>query len=160
MDNIKMNAKFTLERKHSEIMLRFEGKQEEIPVKIMWARPLTGKGKEICCVGKDKKEVALIQSVETLDPSSQLIIKEALSDRYLIPKVKRVHSTHAEFGTRYWDVETEIGRRTFAMREPHRNILWVTTDNLILRDTIGNRYEIDELSKLDKRSQLEVEKMT
>ncbi len=154
-----MQKKFTLCRKQSQVLLLPEGKKDEIPVKIMWVRPLTGKGKDISFLDKDKKEVAMLHDMETLEPISRGIVIEELEKRYLIPKIKRIHKTRAEYGARYWDVETELGRRTFAMREPHRNIVWVNKEKVILRDTIGNRYEIEHVSALDKASRREFEKM-
>ena len=45
------------------------------------------------------------------------------------------------------------------MNDPAGNIVWLTDDRLIIRDAVGNRYEIESLSDLDPKSRAEVEKV-
>jgi hypothetical protein len=66
--------------------------------------------------------------------------------------VSRVKRIDVQFGTRYWEVDTDRGPRWFALREPGKNVVWLSDDRLVLRDTAGNRYEIADLSALDARS--------
>ena len=56
------------------------------------------------------------------------------------------------FGTRYWKVETDRGPRWFALREPGKNVTWISATRVVLRDTAGNRFEIPDLEALDGRS--------
>ncbi|MBN1671694.1 MAG: DUF1854 domain-containing protein [Kiritimatiellae bacterium] len=151
-------APFSLIRKQGRVCLRRAG-EEEIPVRIAWVRPLTARGGGVSFLDEKKKEVALLASLDALDPESAGIVREELAGRYLLPRIVKVRRTHAEFGTRYWDVDTDAGRRTFAMRDPHKNLVWIGEDRVILRDTIGNTYEIESLAGLDKRSRMEVDKV-
>ena len=133
---------------------------EEKPVKLVWARPITGHGQEISIVGEDKKEICLLKSLDGLDPHSRRIAEEELERRYLVPRITRVIGTKPSYGNRYWHVETDRGQRHFVMKDPSKNVVWVTHDRLIIRDTLGNRYQIESLSRLDAHSRAEVEKVT
>ena len=42
--------------------------------------------------------------------------------------------------------------RSFATKDPNKNVTRVSEDHLILRDVLGNCYEIPSLSELDERS--------
>ena len=50
--------------------------------------------------------------------------------------------THVSFGNRYWNVETDRGPKRFLMKSPETNTTWLTADRCILRDNLGNCYEI------------------
>lgn len=132
---------------------------DEKPVHIVWARPVTGMGREISILGADKKEVALLKSLDSLDPHSREIAAQELRLRYLAPVIRRVIRTRSHFGSRYWIVETDHGQRQFLIKEPHRSVLWVTPDQLLIRDTLGNRYRIESLRALDDVSRGHIERI-
>ena len=156
-----MNEKrpFILIRKGDRIFLQWSEDKKEIPVKLVWARPLSDPGNDISMMDEHKKEAAFIHTLSELDIKTQELIKEEIQKRYLLPQITRVIKTEVQFGNRYWKVETKIGARAFAMREPHKNIVWVNDDRLILQDTLGNRYEIPSLSSLDLQSKIAVEQV-
>jgi len=153
------SEKLSLLRKGDQVFARLGDRSEEIPVKLVWVRPISGRGREISVVGKDKKEIMLLSDSGCLDPDSRAIAEEELERRYLVPKITKVTRTESTFGNRYWDVETDRGLRRFLVTDPNVNVLWLTDDRLVIRDTFGNRYEIDSFSALDKRSKTEIEKV-
>lgn len=140
-------------------MLRFQDGKKEIPVKIVWARPLSGKGKELVFIDDNKKEVAMADNLDCLDADSRKLAEEQLGLRYLLVKITKVYEIKVLFGNRFWDVETDIGRKRFAMKEPSKSMIRFPEGRIIVRDTLGNSYEIESLNSLDKRSQKEVEKV-
>jgi len=151
--------KVRLVRKLDGVFASFDGSGEEKPVKLVWARPVSGKGEEVSIVGKDKTELMMLKNLDCLDATSRKIAEEELAARYLVPKITRVIRTHPSFGNRYWAVETNLGWRSFVMKDPTKNASWLSQDRVIIRDTLGNRYEIESVSKLDVRSRAEVQKV-
>ena len=141
------------------VLIRFGDDGEARPVKLVWARPISGRGGEVSVVGEDKEEVMMIESLEALDADSRRVAEKALSARYLLPRITRVVCAEAMFGVRYWHVETTLGERRFALKNADRNAVWLSDEHLVLKDTLGARYEIDPFSGLDARSQAEVEKV-
>lgn len=99
------------------------------------------------------------RGVQRLDPASRALAEEELARRYLAPRIVRVLRSIVNFGSRYWDVETDRGIRRFIMKDPNKNVFWVTDDHLVLRDTLGNRYEIVSLRALDEASRAEIDRV-
>lgn len=150
---------FRLLREGDQVFLRFAGDEKRIPVKLVWARPITARPGEISLLGDDKQEVLMIESLDCLDPESRRVAEEGLAKRYLIPRITRVVRAEASFGVRYWHVQTNLGERRFALKNADKNAVWLSDEHLVLQDTLGCRYEIDPFSALDPRSQAEVEKV-
>ena len=150
---------FTLLRKKDRVVLRPADGSEDIPVRIAWARPVHGRGSEICLLDEHKHEIASLPGLHCLDPESRQIAQDELAKRYFIPRIVRIISIEALSGNRYWFVVTDVGVRRFAMKDPLRSVTWVTRDHLVIRDTLGNRYEINPFSGLDPFSQSEVMKI-
>jgi len=150
---------FRLVRKDGKVLLRFTGEGASIPVIVVWARPVSGRGKEVSLLDEKKREVLMLESLDQLDPESRAIAEEGLEMRYLIPEITRVLKAEAHFGNRFWDVETTHGARSFAMRDPNKNVTHLTDDHVVIRDVLGNRYEIPALSELDAHSLGETEKV-
>ncbi len=147
-----------LTRKLDRVYVHFEN-GEQRPAKLVWAKPISGMGREISIIDDDKKEIHMLKSLDCLDPESREIAAHELEQRYLVPKITRVDGIVAAFGNRYWDVRTDRGERRFVMKDPTKNVIRVRKDQLILRDTLGNRYEIESLAHLDTKSRYLVEQV-
>ena len=142
-----------LRRRGDQLVVYPPGRKEAVPARIVWARPLTGPGGVASILHASKKEeIAILQSFDHLDETSRGVLEEELQRRYFLPSIIRVIKTKAAFGNRYWDVETDCGPRQFLMKSPETNATWLTDDHCILRDTLGNCYEIESIEKLDPES--------
>jgi len=159
MNDPKGTETIRLRRRGDQVVVDAGDGAEAKPVRLVWARPVEDRGGPVSILDEKNNEVALLPDLDSLDPESRKLAEEALSGRYLIPRITRVISTRATFGMRYWHVETEQGERRFAIKHTSKNATWVTEDHLVLRDTLGCRYEIKPLSALDRRSRAEVEKV-
>jgi hypothetical protein len=120
-------------------------------VTVRYLRPLTART-EIVLLDHDGHEVLTAAGVDAFPPEERLLVTEALRSRYLLPVIRKVQRIDVRFGIRYWWVETDRGPRWFALREPGKNVSWITATHLVLRDTVGNRFEIPDLLALDPRS--------
>ncbi|MBA2481509.1 MAG: DUF1854 domain-containing protein [Planctomycetes bacterium] len=129
---------------------------DAVPVRVVWARPITGRGAEVAFLGDAKVALAMIPTLDVLDPRSRTIAQEELDRRYCVARITRVHSASVNFGNRYWDVETDRGRRRFLFREVGKHVTRITADHLLIRDTLANRFEIASLAALDQHSRDQV----
>ena len=150
---------FELLREHDQVFIQFRDTGTKTPVKLVWARPLTSRGTQVSLVDEKKREVLMLDSLDWLSPASRKIAEEELRRRYVLPRITRVIQTSADFGVRYWRVETNLGERRFALKHASKHAIWLTDDHLVLEDTLGCRYEIKPYSALDGRSRAEVEKV-
>jgi hypothetical protein len=151
-----MGKELKLTRKNGRTFIQVNG-DPETAVRVAWARPLTGWGRELVFVDEKKHEVAMVGGLDELDSDSRGIAADDLARRYLVATVLKVVDTRTHFGIRYWDVETDCGRRRFAVKDPTRSVLYLPGDRLLVRDTLGNSYAIESLAALDKRSRQLVE---
>jgi hypothetical protein len=152
-----MSEKIRLYRKQDLVYAHCEGK-DDMAVSIIRIRPLSNRDGEISLLG-EKEEFAQVDSLEFLDPESKKIAEEELEKHYIAPEIKRVIKTGAHFGTRYLEVETDRGVRSFTMKNPYINIRWIG-DEVIVRDVIGNTFRIPSWTALDEKSRAEIEKIT
>jgi hypothetical protein len=129
----------------------------EGPARVTWARPISGRGREIAVFDETGRKSFLAPGPEALDPESRAIALAELDYRYFRPRILKVRRLLALFGLRYWDVDTDKGRRRFVMKDPRHSVTRVTEDNWILRDVSGTRYEIASASSLDAPSRRRLE---
>ena len=148
-----------LVRERGQVFLAMGDGEDRTPVKPVWTRPISGRGDAVSLMGPDKKEVLMLRSLDALDAASRRVAEEELARRYLVPRIQRVIRAQANFGIRYWHVETDLGERRFAVRQASKNVVWLDEEHLVLRDTLGCRYEIRPLSGLDPKSRAEVDRV-
>jgi hypothetical protein len=133
------------------LYVRRTAADDEIAVTVRYLRPLTSPS-EIVFLDEKGREVATLASLDALAPEQIPLVERALSERYHLLTITRVLEVDVRFGTRYWRVETDEGPRWFSLREPGKNVSWLTERRLVLRDSVGNRYEIPDVEALDAAS--------
>ena len=132
---------------------------EPVEVKLVYARPVSDRSEGISVLSrKEKEEIAWINRLSDLEEPSRSIAREALEERYPICYVESVVHSFVNHGHRYLKVETNRGFRYFNLKEPGKNVTWLSDDRLVIRDSMGNRYEIS-LSKLDEESRARLDKV-
>ena len=99
----------------------------------------------------------MIDDLALLNDETRNIVAEELDRRYLTSLIERVHSVRHDFGTSYWDVDTNRGRREFVVQNVSENAQWLGDFRLLMIDVDGNRFEIANLNDLDKKSLSRVE---
>lgn len=132
------------------------GDGEEIPVRLAWARPITGVGREISVLDENRRERCLIADAQSLDAESRAAALGFLEMRYLLPRIERIRRIRSFFSYRYWHVDTDRGPRRFVTRDaagPIRS----PEHRWILRDSLGGRYEIPDIRALDPESRKQLD---
>lgn len=130
----------------------------ELPVKaIFHARPLSKPFTEISVMGKES-EIAFLNSLDELDIPSKKIAQEELALFYQINIVKRILKAETACGTRYMTVSTNRGDRAFAFKNPYVNVRHID-NTVIIRDIVGNTYQIADYAGLDDKSKSQLEKI-
>ncbi len=114
--------------------------------------PLSGLEKYITLLNEEGVEQAIIRDLRTLPTSERLIIEDCLSEYYLIPKVTKINDRIEKFGVLSFEVETDRGPALIEIRNVIHGLKLLYGTRVLMRDSNDNRYEIPDLSKLDKRS--------
>ena len=152
--NILAEVKLT---KKGDQVLATDTKGEQFPVDIVWLRPATGIGKEISLLTENNRSI-VIDNINRLDQLSQKIAQDELKKNYIIPEIRRIINTRIYLGNRYFEVETDRGDFKFVLKNPYTAIR-KSGDGLLIRDVMGNIYAISDISQLDKKSRIELERI-
>lgn len=155
----RITESIRLEREGDQLILVKSEPPLRTPVTPVWVRPITGRGVEISLLDSEKREVLMAPDLSAFDPESSALVEAELDRRYLIARITQVRQTETLFGTQYWNVVTDKGSCRLALKKDSRNAVWIDDDHLILRDTLGNRYEIHPFSGLDERSRRNILKV-
>ena len=63
----------------------------------------------------------------------------------------------ADSGFSYWQVDTDDCEISFTVQDTFRNLLRIGEDRVAVFDVDGNRFEIESLSSLDRKSYKKIE---
>ncbi len=141
-------------------MAVIEGHEDPVAVRLVCARPISARDREISVMSlDDSKELAWLHSIEEFDEESREIAERALWRSYRIAKITRIAESYVNHGHRYLRVETNRGDRFFNLREPGNNITRLSPDHLVIRDSMGNRYEIESVAALDEESRASLDRV-
>ena len=138
--------------------LRVDGDEYE-DVRPAKAFPISGKGDYVSFLNDEDKEVALLANPRDLDDDSRSTVEGALAANYFAPKIIQIHSIEETWGITHWQVLTDCGHATFEVNDRER-IRKLPKGRLIIVDADENRYEVDDVSKLDPRSQMLIQSET
>ena len=111
----------------------------------------------ISVLSKEGREYAMIRDLAEMPAEAQEIIRAELDRKYLCPTVTKIKSLKEKLGYSFWEVETDKGDMSFSMHDTYRNIARVGDGMLIINDVDGNRYRIDDVAALDRKSFKKIE---
>lgn len=102
---------------------------------------------------EEEPEIGVIEDWTTLNKEDRQAVAAELDLHYFVPLIRRVLRIKEELGFLYWTVETDKGPKEFVM---HNNVVrdarLVGPGRWLLIDVNQARYEIHDLSQLDKAS--------
>lgn len=116
--------------------------------------PISDKFNYISLLDKDEHEIALIRSLEDITTDSAAAIKACFYDYYRIPKITKITECDDKTGMLKMTVVTDHGEASFRIRNRHSDMKTYPGDRVIIRDSNDNRYEIENLNNLDRKSWL------
>ena len=102
--------------------------------------------------------VGIIKDLTELDAESYRLASEALNERQSIAAVVSIRRLTARHGLLYFDAETSMGPRRFAVGGAHDCVDDLPDNVRIVTDLVGNRYLIPDRERLDRKSRLLVER--
>ncbi len=145
-----------------EVILRRpqEGKSVELTVngdhydvgRIASAFPVSSAADPVVFFDNRGEEIGIMNRVRALDAESRHLLEEELEKAYFMPQIRRVLSIQESLGIQTWQVHTNKGRRTFDVRSPRQNVRKISNSRVLVKDVDGNRYEIRNMRRLDRRS--------
>ena len=111
----------------------------------------------ISVLDKDQKEIGLISEIDAFDAAVTEMLRAELDRKYYTPVITKILSLKDKYGYSYWKVETDEGELTFTLRDTFHSLLKVQGTRIFVNDIDGNRYEIPDVEKLDRKSYKKIE---
>ena len=100
---------------------------------------------------KDGKELALLGTLDDLDPASRRVVQEELAEKVFNPKIHRITDHRSEFDVISIAAHTDRGEVTFQIRS-RDDVRLLSDTRALFRDADGNVYELTDLAALDPAS--------
>lgn len=123
-------------------------------VKVIPAFPISRPNQFVFFQDKDGKEIGVLVDPRRLDRESRELLLEQADQAYFMPRITRIVRVDERMGMGIarWEVETDRGSSSFDVVSRSESVWFVGKDRIVIRDADGNRYLIEDLSVLDKRS--------
>jgi hypothetical protein len=132
--------------------VQVEGEEEHVDVKPAPVFPVSEAADFVSFLDGKDKEVLLLQDPAGLDPDSRKVLAEEMNRAYFVPKIVRIYDIEDAHGAARWEVQTDRGYRVFDVRD-REDLRVVRKTRVLLQDADGNRFEIEDITDLDERSQ-------
>ena len=148
MKNALLTLEYTAEdgtvRKEDRVLLK-----RAFPFDMPW--------QYISVLDSREREIGMIVSLDDVDRETETVLRTELARIYYTPKILRIQSLKERYGFSYWQVETEDGAVSFTVQDTFRNLLRIGEDRVAIFDVDGNRFEIESLASLDRKSYKKIE---
>lgn len=114
--------------------------------------PHTNLTQYITLLDSHEKEIAMIKDLAAISPESRKAVEDCFFDYYMIPEIVEILHVEDKFGALKWTVMTDRGEVQFSIRNRHSDIKQLGKNRLFVRDSNDNRYQVSDISALDKAS--------
>lgn len=135
---------------HGRLDLIDAAGQRHGDVDVLRAFPVSAPAGPVVVVATDGAELAWIDPLSALDDPLRGLLETALSQREFLPVIERVESV-SDGEPMEWTVATDRGPRWFTVAHID-DIVYAPDGSVSITDSVGVRYAIPQLSRLDSRS--------
>jgi hypothetical protein len=102
-------------------------------------------------------EIGLIADIDAMGENNAKLLRAELDRKYYSPVIKQIISTKDKFGYSYWKILTDEGEQEITLRDVFQSLHKVNGTRIFVNDIDGNRYEIPDIEKLDRKSYRRIE---
>jgi hypothetical protein len=135
--------------------LRYKGKEYK-RIQLRRAMPDRNPSEYISVADHESKEIGMIRSISDLADSQLRIVSDELARRYYCPEILEIKSVRDKLGYVYMEMDVRTGsekyERSAAVNDVNKNIRMLDSNRLIIFDVDGNRYVVNSIDKLDRKS--------
>ncbi|UCC69014.1 MAG: DUF1854 domain-containing protein [Armatimonadota bacterium] len=121
-------------------------------VLIVPAFPISRPNRFVYFRDEEGKELGLLIDPKRLDRESREIVEAQTDQAYFMPRITRIARVEERMGIARWEVETDRGWSSFDVVSRSESVWFVGRSRVVIRDADGNRYLIENLNALDRRS--------
>ena len=119
-------------------------------VDVLRAFPVSAPAGPVAIVGDNDTELAWIESLAAVEPALRRLLEEELAKREFLPTIERIIIV-SDGEPAEWSVVTDRGPHRFTVGHAD-DILRLPDGGAVITDTVGLRYTIPSIARLDGRS--------
>jgi len=137
---------------HGQLELRLADDTVHAGVLIAHAFPISRPNRFVYFRDEEGEELGLLVDPKRLDRESREIVLAQADQAYFMPRISRIVRVEERMGIARWEVETDRGWSSFDVVSRSESVWFVGRNRVVIRDADGDRYLIENLSALDRRS--------
>jgi len=119
--------------------------------------PISSQTRYISLLDFDLNEQALIRNIDELIPEDRKLILSCLEEYYLIPRITKINNIDDQRSKIIFDVETDRGHRIIEITHLVHQVKLLQDTRVLTRDANDNRFEIPDITLLDKKSRVSLD---
>jgi len=143
----------------SDMRAIIEGDRCVLGARLRRAFPLSHPDRYFSLQDGEGKEVGILRSLDELDHASRRVAEQEIDWRYFTPKILRLNSVKQEGGLWTFDVLTSRGPIQFYVRNWRDSSSEIAPGRFLIQSVDGQRFEIEDYSRLDTASQVLIEQL-
>jgi len=133
------------------------GGTRHLDVDVVRAFPVSAATGPVSIVSRDGDELAWIDALVDLDAEMRGLLERELSQREFLPVIQRIEAVSDGEPTE-WSVVTDRGPRRFTVTHVD-DIAHAADGSAFITDSVGVRYRIANVARLDARSRRLLDRM-
>lgn len=130
--------------------LAYQGKTYQ-KVNLRRLLPFTDRGHYISVL-TEEEEIGVIRDLADLSTDQRELVETVLRYKYFTPRIQSISRIKNRMNYLFIHAETTAGPKTICVADYTTNIRQVTGGSVSILDVEGNRYLVDDLAALDKKS--------
>lgn len=135
-----------------QLELRLADDTVHTGVLIAPAFPISRPNRFVYFRSEGGEELGLLVDPRRLDRESREIVLAQADQAYFMPRITRIVRVEEKMDIARWEVETDRGWSSFDVVSRSESVYYVGRNRLVIRDADGDRYLIEDLEALDRRS--------
>lgn len=140
------------------LLMRSKETGEEKRVILHLLFPYNTTRQLVSALNADKEEVGMIRNIDDFTGESLAAIEKEIGRRHFVRKITQILKIKDKNGITTWKVLIGDGIETeFALKDTYGSIFHASETRLLITDIDGNRFEIEDVEKLDRASKRKIE---
>ncbi len=152
------NAEFFIKNGFLGLMLKVDKAEKFDRVFLHRIFPFEKQDEYISVLDEHLSEIGIIYSICDFSDETKEMLETELERKYYSPKIKTIVSLKERYGFSYWKIVTDDNRNvSVTVQDTYRNMIRVGEDKVIILDVDGNRFVIESIAALDRKSYKKIE---
>ena len=106
----------------------------------------------ISIVDDEQQEICIIRDINELAEEQANFVRKELAVRYYTPRIISIDEIKDNMGFVYIDANLNEQKKNITVKDVSKNIKLTNEKMLVIFDVDGNRYIIDDVHEIDKKS--------